>query len=170
MNKEKKYVSAVWREIKLLLSGCIIALVISGATAMIVPEGIAWLDKSIPTTWSTIYQWIHFVHLEIQASPKFLLYGFDWLAFAHYVIALSFYGVWKDPVKNKWVIEWAMLASIFIFPLAFVMGTIRGIPFWWQLIDCSFGVVSLIPLIMIHRRIKVLEIQEREDSRILIFF
>lgn len=110
------------------------------------------------------------MHIQIQASPKFLLYGYDWLAFAHYVIALSFYGVWIDPVKNKWVIEWAMLASLLIFPLAFIMGAIRGIPFWWQLIDCSFGVVSLIPLIMIHRRIKVLEIQEHEDSRILKFF
>jgi hypothetical protein len=163
MKKEKK-------QINILLLGYVVALVISGATAMIVPEGIAWLDKSIPSTWSTIYQWIHFVHLKIQASPKFLLYGFDWLAFAHYVIAMSFYGVWKDPVRNKWVIEWAMLASIAIFPMAFVMGAIRNIPFWWQLIDCSFGVVSLIPLIMIHRRIKVLEIQEQEDSRILKFF
>lgn len=170
MKKEEKHVSAVWREIKILLIGYVLALVISGATAMIVPEGIAWLDKSISTAWSTIYQWIHFVHLKIQASPKFLLYGFDWLAFAHYVIAMSFYGVWKDPVKNKWVIEWAMLSSLLIFPVAFIMGAIRGIPFWWQLIDCSFGVVSLIPLIMIHRRIKVLEIQEQEDSRILNFF
>lgn len=163
MKKENK-------QIKLLLSGYIIALVISGATAMIVPEGIAWLHEKIPTSWSVIYQWIHYVHVQIQASPKFLLYGFDWLAFAHYVIAMSFYGVWKDPVRNKWVIEWAMLASIAIFPLAFIMGYIRGIPFWWQLIDCSFGVVSMIPLIMIHRRIKVLEEQEQEDSRILKFF
>lgn len=170
MKKEEKHVSAVWREIKILLALYVIALVISGATAMIVPEGIAWLDKSIPTTWSTIYQWIHFVHLKIQASPKFLLYGFDWLAFAHYVIAMSFYGVWKDAVRNKWVIEWAMLASIAIFPMAFVMGYLRGIPFWWQLIDCSFGVVSLIPLIMIHRRIKVMEKSETEECRVLKFF
>lgn len=170
MKKEKKHVSAVWREIKLILAGYVIVLVISGATAMIVPEGIGWLDKMVPTNWQTIYHWVHYVHLQIQSSPKFLLYGYDWLAFAHYVIALSFYGVWKDPVKNKWVIEWAMLSSLLIFPLAFIMGAIRGIPFWWQLIDCSFGVVSMIPLIMIHRRIKVIEIQEREDSRILKFF
>jgi len=163
MNTEKK-------QIKILILGYVTALVISGATAMIVPEGIASLDRMIPSTWTIIYQWVHFVHTQIQASPKFLLYGYDWLAFAHYVIAISFYGVWKDPIRNKWVIEWAMIASLLIFPLAFVMGFLRGIPFWWQLIDCSFGVVSLIPLIMIHRRIKVLEKQELEDCRVLRFF
>lgn len=163
MKKEKE-------QIKILLAAYVIALVIIGATAMIVPEGIAWLNKTIPNHWQTIYHWVRYVHIQIETSPKFFLYGYDWLAFAHYVIALSFYGVWKDPVKNKWVIEWAMLSSLLIFPLAFIMGAIRGIPFWWQLIDCSFGVVSLIPLIMIHRRIKVLEIQEHEDSRILKFF
>jgi hypothetical protein len=163
MKKEEK-------QIKILLAGYVIALVISGATGMIVPEGILWLDKTIPSTWTTIYQWIHYVHLQIQASPKFLLYGFDWLAFAHYVIAMSFYGVWRDAVRNKWVIEWAMLSSIAIFPLAFVMGYLREIPFWWQLIDCSFGVVSLIPLIMIHRRIKVMEKAEIEDCRVLRYF
>lgn len=163
MKKEEK-------QIKILLAGYVIALVISGATAMIVPEGIALLDSKIPMSWNIIYDWVHYVHMQIQASPKFLLYGFDWLAFAHYVIALSFYGVWKDAVRNKWVIEWAMLASIMIFPFAFIMGYVRAIPFWWQLIDCSFGVVSLIPLIMIHRRIKVLEKYEIEDCRVLKFF
>lgn len=49
MNKEKKHVSAIWREIKLILAGYVISLVISGATAMIVPEGIASLDKAIPS-------------------------------------------------------------------------------------------------------------------------
>lgn len=163
MKKEKK-------QIKLLLAGYTIALIISGGTAMIIPEGIAWIDSIIPMSWTTIYRWIHLVYLQIQASPKFLLYGYDWLAFAHYVIALSFYGVWRDPVRNKWVIEWAMFASLLIFPLAFIMGYVRGIPFWWQLIDCSFGVISLLPLIMIHRRIKVLEKAEIEDCRVLRFF
>lgn len=163
MKKEKK-------QLKVLILGYVTALVFSGATAMIVPEGIASLDRMIPSTWTIIYQWVHFVHTQIQASPKFLLYGYDWLAFAHYAIAISFFGVWKDPVRNKWVIEWAMIVSILIFPLAFIMGFLRGIPFWWQLIDCSFGAISLIPLLMMHRRIKVLEIEELQDCNILKYF
>ncbi len=170
MKKEEKHVSAVWREIKILLAFYVIALVISGATAMVVPEGLHWLVRIVPKSWTTIYNWLDKVLAHIVYSPKFLLYGFDWLAFAHYVIAMSFYGVWKDAVRNKWVIEWAMLASIAIFPMAFMMGYLRGIPFWWQLIDCSFGVVSLIPLIMMHRRIKVMEKSEIEECRVLKFF
>lgn len=163
MKKEKK-------QINILLIGYVVALVISGATAMVVPEGIRSLHHTIPTHWTIIYQWIHYVFIQLEASPKFLLYGYDWLAFAHYAIAVSFYGVWKDPVKNKWVIEWAMIVSILIFPLAFIMGFLRDIPFWWQLIDCSFGIVSLIPLLMIHRRIEVLEKEELEDCKILKYF
>lgn len=170
MKKEKKQSFTTRFEIKALIAVYVIALIISGATAMIVPEGIAWLNEVVPLSWHTIHGWIHHVHLQIQASPQFLLYGYDWLAFAHYAIALSFYGVWIDPVRNKWIIEWAMWTSLLIFPLAFIMGAIRGIPFWWQLIDCSFGVVSMIPLIMIHRRIVLLEQEEQEEARILRFF
>lgn len=35
----------------------------------------------------------------------FLAYGTDWLAFAHLVIAIAFWGPLKDPVKNIWVVE-----------------------------------------------------------------
>jgi len=28
-----------------------------------------------------------------------------------------------------------------------ICGAIRGIPFYWQIIDCSFGVFGAIPLI-----------------------
>ena len=163
MKKEKK-------QLKFLLLTYVISLIISGGTAMFVPQGIAWLYQTIPLHWGFIYQWIQHVHTSIQSAPQFLFYGYDWLAFAHYVIAISFYGVWKDPVRNKWVIEWAMIVSILIFPMAFIMGYFRSIPFWWQLIDCSFGAIGLIPLLMMHRRIKVLEIEEIQDCNILKYF
>ena len=69
--------------------------------------------------------------------------GFDWLAFAHVVIAILFIGVLRDPVRNIWVVEFGMIACILILPFAFVMGHERGIPLWWQLIDCSFGVFGM---------------------------
>jgi hypothetical protein len=31
----------------------------------------------------------------------FLFYGFDWLALAHLVIALLFFGPYRDPIRNK---------------------------------------------------------------------
>jgi hypothetical protein len=40
----------------------------------------------------------------------FLFYGYDWLAFAHFVLAILFIGPLRDPVKNKWVIEFGIIA------------------------------------------------------------
>ena len=76
----------------------------------------------------------------------FLAYGYDWLAFAHFVLAILFIGPLKDPVRNKWVIEFGMIACVLIIPFAFIAGHFRGIPIGWRLIDCSFGVIGLIPL------------------------
>lgn len=163
MKKEEK-------QVRILIALYVSALVISGYTAMIVPQGLKFLLEIVPSDWTIIYQWLQKIETIISQTSIHVLYGFDWLAFAHFGIAMSFYGVWKDPVRNRWVIDWAMWMSIAIFPFAFVMGYIREIPFWWQLIDCSFGVVSLIPLIMIHRRICVLEKAELEDCRVLKFF
>ena len=84
-------------------------------------------------------------------------YGDDWLAFAHLVIAVAFIGPLRDPVRNKWVIEFGMIACVLVFPLAFVAGAVRGIPIFWRLIDCSFGVVGLVPLSLCYRRIGILE-------------
>jgi hypothetical protein len=44
-----------------------------------------------------------------------------------------------------------------IIPQAFIAGYARGIPFYWQLIDCSFGVIGLIPLTIVCHKIEELE-------------
>jgi len=80
-----------------------------------------------------------------------------WLAFAHIVIAIAFVGVLTKPVRNIWIVHFGMIACIAILPLAFICGSIRQIPFYWQLIDCSFGVFGIIPLYILHRYIKKLE-------------
>ncbi|MGA5824454.1 hypothetical protein ACPC54_42280, partial [Kitasatospora sp. NPDC094028] len=93
----------------------------------------------------------------VDAKYPFVLYGTDWLAFAHLVIAVAFYGPFCDPVRNIWVIEFGMLACAGIVPLALVCGPVRGIPFWWSLIDMSFGVLGVIPLYVVRAKIKRLE-------------
>lgn len=92
-----------------------------------------------------------------DAEYPFLLYGTDWLAFAHLVIAVAFYGPYRDPVRNIWVVEFGMIACAGIIPLALICGPIRGIPLWWSVIDMSFGVLGVIPLYVVRRRIKRLE-------------
>jgi hypothetical protein len=74
-----------------------------------------------------------------QQSYPFIFYGFDWLAFAHIIIGILFIGVYRNPVKNIWIVQWGMFCCIAVFPLAFICGTIRGIPLFHILIDCSFG-------------------------------
>jgi len=44
-----------------------------------------------------------------------------------------------------------MIACMLVVPWALVLGPIRGIPFFWQLIDCSFGVVGIVPLYLASR-------------------
>jgi hypothetical protein len=44
-----------------------------------------------------------------------------------------------------------------VIPLAANAGPIRGIPVGWELIDMSFGVVGLIPLVIVYRLIRPLE-------------
>ena len=96
--------------------------------------------------------------LEYNAEHfPFIAYGTDWLAFAHIVIATAFLGPLHNPIRNIWVIHWAMIACVLLLALAFICGPIRGIPFGWQLIDCCFGVFGIIPLIVIHVWVKRLE-------------
>jgi hypothetical protein len=40
---------------------------------------------------------------------------------------------------------WPRCAAV--FPLALICGEIRGIPLYWRLIDCSFGLFGAIPLL-----------------------
>jgi hypothetical protein len=78
---------------------------------------------------------------DTNARYPFLAYGTDWLAFAHIVLAILFIGPYLDPIRNKWVIIFGVICSVGVFFLALIAGPIRGIPPYWRLIDCSFGVV-----------------------------
>lgn len=46
-----------------------------------------------------------------------------------------------------------MIACLLVIPLALICGPIRGIPWFWRIVDCSFGVFGLIPLIVARRMI-----------------
>jgi integral membrane sensor domain MASE1 len=43
-----------------------------------------------------------------------------------------------------------------VIPYALVFGALRGIPFWWRLIDCSFGVFGFVPPWFCHRWVREL--------------
>ena len=137
------------KKIRLLILFFIIALILSGVTAFPVETELRWLLNHPALVPAFAEQWLQQVYaalVETNAKYPMLAYGFDWLAFAHIVIAMAFIGPLKDPVKNKWIIDWAMLACVAIIPLAFIAAPIRQIPMFHVLIDCSFGIIGLLPL------------------------
>jgi hypothetical protein len=44
-----------------------------------------------------------------------------------------------------------MIACVLVVPFALLVGGLRGIPMFWRLIDCSFGVVGIVPLSLARR-------------------
>jgi ABC-type Co2+ transport system permease subunit len=152
------------KKIRWWLKFFIIALVLSGVTAFALETEMCWLVNGWPfARRGALYGWTDRVYRalrDINVRYPFLAYGYDWLAFAHLVIAVAFIGPLRDPVRNKWVIEFGMIACVMVFPLAFIAGAVRGIPIYWRLIDCSFGIVGLLPLTLCYRRIRRLERSE----------
>lgn len=152
--------------IRILTLFFITALIVSGITAFPIEEGLSFICSVLNINvninsgdYNLLQQWIYDVYQGVTTTNRdfpFLAYGTDWLAFAHIVIAISFIGVYIKPVRNLWVVYWAIIACILVIPLAFICGPIRGIPLFWILIDCSFGVIGIIPLILLLNQIKKL--------------
>lgn len=143
-----------------------LALFFSGLTAIPVEQELKWVISAFPFEGS-IKRWLQEVLLAVQYTVKdypYLFYGYDWLAFAHFILAILFIGPIKDPVKNKWVVEFGIIACVLVIPFALIAGFYRGMPIWWRLMDCSFGFVGMIPLIICLGKIKKLEEEEKEKK------
>jgi len=149
------------RRIRFLTWLLIVGLVLSGATAIPLQWeldttanilGVA--DSASEPATTGLAKWIVKVRDAVRdtnAKYPFVAYGFDWLAFGHFVIAIAFVGALRDPVRNIWLFQFGMIACVLIVPYAFVFGGLRGIPIPWRLIDCSFGVFGFIPLWLCQR-------------------
>ena len=144
--------------VRAMIALVIVGLVISGLTAFPllhelnllagwVTGGSSDLD---PDHYTGLAHWILKVRegLEVTyAQYPFIAYGTDWLAFGHLMIALFFVLPWMEPVQYRGVLYVGIVSCILVIPLALICGPIRGIPFYWRLIDCSFGVLCVVPLL-----------------------
>lgn len=142
------------------IAAFMILLVLSGITAFPVQTELHFLVKFHDCFPPLMRYWLLTVSSsvdDVATNAPYLLYGYDWLAYAHIVIALFFTGVYRNPIQNEWVLRIGMLACAGVFVLAVICGQVRGIPFFWTLIDCSFGLFGMIPLVMVRRLIKRLE-------------
>jgi hypothetical protein len=50
-----------------------------------------------------------------------------------------------------------MIACGLVVPWALILGEVRGIPVYWRLIDCSFGVGGFFPCWIAYRAARELE-------------
>jgi hypothetical protein len=143
--------------IQLLTVSFIVGLIISGATAIPLLTEVDWLAKvthadSLATPSAPAPAWAGWLLVvqralhDMRFNHPFLFYGTDWLAFGHFMIAIAFFGALRDPVRNRWLFTFGLIACVLVVPYTFVFGGLRGIPIWWRLIDCSFGVIGFVPL------------------------
>ncbi len=145
------------RQYRLVLGLFITGLVLSGVTAFPLLSELRVLcwslgvgDATSPAGHTGLSLWILTVRWGLEAAysqSPWLAYGTDWLAFAHIILAIFFLGPFVDPVRNLWVLWAGLIACALIIPLALICGPIRGIPFPWRLVDCSFGLFGAIPLV-----------------------
>jgi hypothetical protein len=165
------------RAIRFWLAFFIAGLLVSGVTAFPLEAELRWLVSILQTAllrrtaeYTHLLPWIRRVYEAVSSTNRqypFLAYGTDWLAFAHLVIAIAFIGPYRDPVRNQWIITFGLLACAGVVPLALIAGHIRGIPVGWRCIDCSFGLIGAIPLLLCQRHVLALERLEG-DRRILL--
>ncbi len=162
-SQEPRTKTQLLNSVRIWLSVFIAGLILSGVTAFALELETGWLAdfvESYPVLPNDLIHWIGQVHaalLDNSIRYPFLAYGTDWLAFAHIVLAVAFLGPLRDPVRNKWVLQFGLIACIAVIPLALIAGPIRGIPLSSRLIDCSFGVFGAIPLLICLDRVKRLE-------------
>lgn len=123
----------------------IAGLVLSGATAIPVATelaiGVDALGEGLDGAGrlpAFAGDWLRTLRDGIRATSgraPFMFYGTDWLAFGHFMIALAFVGALRDPVRNRWLYQFGMIACALVPPWALVFGEVRGIPLWWRAID-----------------------------------
>jgi hypothetical protein len=155
------------RQIRIWLAVFMAGLVLSGITAFPLQCELRWLVAVLHTgplqsaaIAFHLLPWIERVSSALavtNAAYPFLSYGTDWLAFAHLVIAVAFLGPYVDPVRNKWIITFGLIACAGVIPLALIAGHVRGIPLGWRFLDSSFGIFGAVPLLVCRRTIRTLE-------------
>jgi hypothetical protein len=146
------------RDIRLLIIVFITGLALSGLSAFPIQAQLEVTHEYIQkhSMQNGLTHWLELVYFGVKETNlkyPFIAYGTDWLAFAHLVLAIAFIGPLRDPIKNVWVIQFGLIACVAIFPLALIAGEVRGIPIFWRLIDCSFGLFGGVVLWLCYRKV-----------------
>ena len=126
----------------------IVGLILSGISALPLQRELSVLNHWLGPR-AELGDFISYVHAGIvETYSRFPFFGYatDWLAFGHFVIAAFFLLPFANPIKYRAILNVGLAACAGVIILALICGPIRGIPFVWTLIDCSFGIIGAIPL------------------------
>ncbi|MGC3988757.1 MAG: hypothetical protein QM796_03525 [Chthoniobacteraceae bacterium] len=155
---------------QVVIAAFMVGLILSGVTAFPLLSEMKlltqWLGVGAATSTaghSGVVFWILTVRFGLEDMYQhypWIAYGTDWLAFAHLVIAIFFIGPLLQPRGSRSVLWAGVVACASVIPLALIAGPIRGIPFYWRLIDCSFGICGVVPLLYCLQLLRKMESSE----------
>jgi hypothetical protein len=141
---------------RLVLGLFLISITLSGLSALPLQRELSIICKLFGISDPSAYvdmqglpRWIAFVAFGLRETYShfpFFGYATDWLAFGHFVIAGFFILPLINPARYRAVLHVGLAACAGVIALALICGPVRSIPFFWTLIDCSFGIVGAIPL------------------------
>ena len=142
---------------RFVLSLFVLGLILSGLTAFPLLTELRLLASWLGIENAGDYQhltglshWIAYVLFALEETNTrfpFLAYGTDWLAFGHLSIAVFFIRPLFKPLESDSVLKCGLVCCAGVIPLALIAGQVRGIPLYWRLIDCSFGIFGALPLL-----------------------
>jgi hypothetical protein len=167
--REKVCASAI-KIYKISLGVFITGMVLSGLTAFPLLHELNALSKLLGINdigeykqYEGLKHWIAYINYGLQETYSkypFVGYGTDWLGFAHLIIALFFVKPYLEPKGNLWVLKCGLIACLLVIPTALIAGEIRNIPLYWRLIDCSFGLLGAIPLLVCLKKAREAGIEQ----------
>jgi len=149
--------------VRVYLSVVLVGILFSCQMILFVEPEIQWIDKAIGQSpfvvqhFPQLSDWIGVLRVSVtETYQKYpvMAYCMDWLAFAHVFIAVALLGAIRNPVQNVWVVKTALITTLLMIPFTFISGGIRGIPCYWLLLDSSFAMIAILPLVLALRGIK----------------
>lgn len=152
------------QKIKIGIWITIIGLVLNGLSAFTLRPELEFALRFKSIMPDEIYSWLLQVQSAVTETIQrfpFMLYGYDWLGFAHFLIAIAFIGALRNPVKNEWIVQFGMIAAFLSIIMALVFERFRGIPFSWSLIDVLVGALAFLVLYFCNKWIQEYKLLSR---------
>ena len=157
------------RRVRFLVFVFIVLLILGGLSAFFIVETaniaqqLSGKGSFIGERLPSVAEWVSKIHDAIAETAEkhpFMFYGTDWVGFSHFMMVIACIGVLREPVRNIWVIQFALIGCILMIPMTLVIGAARDLPWFWQLFDCGIGAVGAILFFICYRYVRRLERSE----------